>query len=80
MTPTNKFLMPALQFVAAVVVLALYSALSLLPMWGFKPADPATVETTKNVMMILVGYLFGSAVGSAKKDETISQLTKGTPT
>ena len=64
--------MPWVQAVAATVVLALFCALALLPMFGFKPADPAMVEAAKNFALILISFLFGSAVGSAKKDDTIA--------
>ena len=74
----NK-LMPYLQFISALIILALFVAITILPMLGMDTADPATVETAKNVMLILVGYLFGSAAGSAKKDETIANLTAVVP-
>ena len=70
----NK-LMPWLQAVAAIIILALFCAVALGPMVGWKPADVDMKETLKAVMFILVGFLFGSAVSSAKKDDQNAALT-----
>ena len=77
MNTTSNRLMPWIQAISGMVVLALFCVLAVGPMFGLKDADPAMVEAAKNFALILISFLFGSAVGSAKKDETIaSQLEK----
>lgn len=64
----NK-LMPALQFIAALVLIALFCLLAAGPMFHLSPADDDMKATLKDIMLILTGFLFGSAVSSAKKDD-----------
>lgn len=70
----NK-LMPWLQAIAAIIILVLFCALALGPMFGLKPADADMKETEKAIVLILVGFLFGSAVSSGKKDDQNAALT-----
>lgn len=82
MNPAPNKLMPALQFIAALLLLVLFAVLAVGPMFGLKPADSDMKETEKAVILILVGFLFGSAVSSAKKDDVNAALTAqivGTP-
>lgn len=83
MTPAipNK-LMPWLQAIAAVIILLLFCALALGPMFGLQNADADMKETEKAIVLILVGFLFGSAVSSSKKDDQNAALTSAliTPT
>lgn len=67
-TVPNK-LMPALQFIAALVLIALFCLLAAGPMFHLSPADDDMKATLKDIMLILTGFLFGSAVSSAKKDD-----------
>ena len=64
--------MPIVQAVTAVLIVLGFFGLAYLPAFTKFAPDPAMVETTKAVMLILVGYLFGSSAGSAKKDDTIA--------
>lgn len=64
--------MPIVQAVTAVLIVFGFFGLAYLPAFTAMKPDPALVETTKAVMLILVGYLFGSSAGSAKKDDTIA--------
>ncbi len=73
-TTPNK-LMPTLQFTAAMIILLIFGTMALGPMFGAKPADTSMAETEKAIILILVGFLFGSAVGSAKKDDQNAALT-----
>lgn len=83
MTTAPNKLMPWLQAVAALVIIALFCVLAVGPMFGLAPADVDIKETLKAIMLILTGFLFGSAVGSARKDDQNAALTAqivGTPT
>ena len=75
MLPVPNKLMPWLQAIAAMIILILFCAVAIGPMVGWQPADVDMKETLKAVMFILVGFLFGSAVGSAKKDDLNAALT-----
>lgn len=73
LTVPNK-LMPWLQATAALIILALFCVVAVGPMIGWRAADVDMKETLKAVMFILVGFLFGSAVSSAKKDDQNAAL------
>lgn len=75
MNPIPNKLMPWVQALAAGLLLGLFCVLATGPMFGLKPADPSLVETEKAVVLILVGFLFGTSVGSAKKDDQAAALT-----
>lgn len=70
----NK-LMPILQFIAALVLIALFCLLAAGPMFGAQAADDDMKATLKDIMLILTGFLFGSAVSSGKKDDQNAALT-----
>lgn len=73
-TTPNK-LMPALQFICALLILGLFCLLAAGPMFHLQPADEDMKATLKDIMLILTGFLFGSAVSSAKKDDANAALT-----
>lgn len=75
MTPVPNKLMPWLQAVAAMIILMLFCAMALGPMFGLKPGDPSTLETEKAIVLILVGFLFGTSVSASKKDDQNAALT-----
>lgn len=70
----NK-LMPWLQAIAAMIILALFCVLAVGPMLGLKPADVDIKEVEKAIVLILTGFLFGSSAASAKKDDQNAALT-----
>lgn len=73
-TVPNK-LMPWLQATAAMIILILFCTLAVGPMLGLKPADVDIKEVEKAIVLILVGFLFGSSANSAKKDDQNAALT-----
>lgn len=75
MNPAQNRLMPWLQAIAAMLILLLFCVLSVGPMFGLAAADGDMKETLKAIMLILTGFLFGSAVSSAKKDDANAALT-----
>lgn len=75
MNPVPNKLMPWLQAIAAMMFIVLFCAVVLAPMVGLHSADDDMKETLKNIMFILVGFLFGSSLGSVKKDDQNAQLT-----
>lgn len=81
--PPHK-LMPWLQAVAALIIIALFCFIAVGPMLDLAPADDDMKETLKAIMLILTGFLFGSAVGSARKDEQnaalVTQIVANEPT
>ncbi len=64
-----------MQVFACFVILSLFSAATIMPMFGFKIVDTGMGETVKNIVLILIGFLFGSSAASAKKDDTNAALT-----
>ena len=68
--------MPWLQAIAAMMIISLFCVIALGPMLGLKPADEDMKSTLQNIMLLLVGFLFGSAVSSAKKDDQNAMLTQ----
>ena len=68
-------LMPRLQAVATVVILALLCVMAVGPMVGMKPPSAGMEELEKAIVYILVGFLFGTSVSSGKKDEANAALT-----
>lgn len=70
----NK-LMPWLQALAAMILLVLFCVVVVAPMAGLHPADTDMKETLKNIMFILVGFLFGSSAESLKKGDQNAALT-----
>lgn len=75
MTPVPNKLMPWLQAIAALIIIALFCLLAAGPMFGLSAADDDMKATLKDIMLILTGFLFGSAVSSAKKDDQNAALT-----
>lgn len=75
MNPIPNKLMPWLQAASAMILLVLFCAVVIAPMIGLNGADDDMKETLKNIMFILVGFLFGSSVGSVKKDDQNAALT-----
>lgn len=73
---TPNKLMPWLQAIAAIIIIALFCVIAAGPMVGLKAADEDMKATLKDIMLILVGFLFGSAVSSAKKDDQNAALTQ----
>ena len=80
MNPTeqNK-LMPYLQ--AGVALLIVVNVFAIMYLVIFKPpGDDAKeiivpmIEVLKNIMLLLVGFLFGTSVSSAKKDDQNAAL------
>lgn len=71
----NPDRMAKLQFFAAVVILFLLAVMIIGPMVGLKPPDQAFVELMKAAVLILVGFLFGTSVSGAKKDDRAAALT-----
>jgi hypothetical protein len=67
--------MPALQFIAALALLTIYGVMTLGPMFGAHAADGDMKQSTTNIVLIVASFLFGSAVGSARKDDTNAALT-----
>lgn len=63
MNPTegNK-LMPYLQAAAAGIIIILFCATMVAPMLGYKSPEQDMKEVLKNIMFILMGFLFGSSV------------------
>lgn len=72
----NPERMAKLQFLAAVVILALLCFMIAGPMVGLKPPDKDFTELIKAVVLILTGFLFGTSVSGAKKDEQNAALTQ----
>jgi hypothetical protein len=70
----NSPLMPRLQAAAAAVILALLCFMVAGPMCGLNPPDTAFVELEKAIVLILVGFLFGTSVSSGKKDAALTAL------
>lgn len=66
MNPPNK-LMPWLQAIAAMVILLLFCFLAAGPMFGLPNADGDMKETLKAIVLILVGFLFGSSIKPANQ-------------
>lgn len=75
MNPIPNKLMPWLQAIAALIIIALFCLLAAGPMFGLSAADDDMKATLKDIMLILTGFLFGSAVSSAKKDDQNAALT-----
>lgn len=80
MTPNENKLMPWLQAGAAMLILiAFFAALFtvLLRPIAADARDIAApmIEVLKAVVLILVGFLFGTSVSSAKKDDANAALT-----
>ena len=73
--PVPNKLMPWLQAIAAMIILVLFCTLAIGPMLGLKPADVDIKEVEKAIVLILVGFLFGSSANSAKKDDQNAALT-----
>jgi protein-S-isoprenylcysteine O-methyltransferase Ste14 len=66
----NSKLMPYMQAFAVVVVLLGFFGAYFAPMiWSNKP-DPALVETIKSIVLILIGFLFGTSAQSMHSDIT----------
>lgn len=73
MTPPNK-LMPWLQAIAAMVLIGLFCVIAVGPMFHWSAADDDMKATLKDIMLILIGFLFGSSANSAKKDDQNAAL------
>ena len=71
--------MPQIQRRAAAAFIALYAVVMLAPMFGWKPADPPMVENLKNIMLILIGWLWGSSANGVKKDDALIAKAKEAP-
>jgi ABC-type nickel/cobalt efflux system permease component RcnA len=71
---TEPKLMPFIQAFSAIFILILFAVITILPMFGFHQADPAMVETEKAIMLILIGWLFGSSASGARKDAANAAL------
>lgn len=78
MNQPNK-LMPLVQAIAAGLILALFAVLAVGPMLGLSKGDQTLVETVKAVVLILVGFLYGTSVSGGKKDETIAAMAPQQP-
>lgn len=75
-----------LQAILALLVFALFTASSVLPYFVTIPEGTAgnlilsSFETVKNVTLIIVGWAFGSTVGSARRnDQLMDQLRQPPP-
>lgn len=83
MNPTpNKLLMPWLQALAAMFILVCFFAIIFLLLMRTTPVGDDVkdivmpmIEVLKAVILILIGFLFGSSANSAKKDEQNAALT-----
>ncbi len=74
---TSKGCMPA--FITC-VLLAMYALLMFAPaIWKGVTFDPTLQESLKTFLTIGIGFYIGTSQSSAKKDETIAAITKGTP-
>jgi len=62
------------------VLLFMYALLMFAPaIWKGVTFDLTLQESLKTFLTIGIGYYIGTSQASAKKDETIADLTKGTP-
>lgn len=74
--------MERVQAGAAIAIIAGFYVMAMLPavLKAFSKVDvefdPGMVETSKNAMLILIGYLFGSAV---RRDGSILQPAQAPP-
>jgi len=61
------------------VLLMMYALLMFAPaIWSGVTFDLTLQESLKTFLTIGIGYYIGTSQASAKKDETIADLTKGT--
>jgi hypothetical protein len=61
------------------VLLLMYALLMFAPaIWQGVTFDLTLQESLKTFLTIGIGYYIGTSQASAKKDETIADLTKGT--
>lgn len=58
------------------VVMALFAAVVLGPMWGYPAPADATVRLLEYCLIACVGYWLGSSAGSARKDEALRGLVR----
>lgn len=77
MNPGQNKLMPYLQaFAAALILICFFAVLFLVLLIkideGGKEIAMPMIEVLKNIVLLLVGFLFGTSVSSAKKDDTIA--------
>lgn len=80
MTPNENKLMPWLQAGAAMLILVAFFAALFTVLLRPIAADARDIaapmiEVLKAVVLILVGFLFGTSVSSAKKDDANAALT-----
>ena len=76
MNPRNK-LMPWLQAIAAMVILiSFFGVLFLVLLHPIAPGAQAIaapmIEVLKAIILILIGFLFGSSASSSKKDDALA--------
>lgn len=80
MNPNQNKLMPWLQAAAAMLILLCFFAALFTVLLRPIAADARDIaapmiEVLKAVVLILVGFLFGTSVSSAKKDDANAALT-----
>jgi len=82
MNPTPNRLMPWLQAICALIILVCFFGIVFLLLLRTTPvADDVKdivmpmIEVLKAIILILIGFLFGSSANSAKKDEQNAALT-----
>lgn len=62
------------------ILLGMYALLMFAPaIWKGVVFDPTLQESLKTFLTIGIGYYIGTSQSSAKKDDTIASITKGTP-
>ena len=77
MNPDRNKLMPWLQAIAAMVILiSFFGVLFLVLLRPIAPDAQAIaapmIEVLKAIILILIGFLFGSSASSSKKDDALA--------
>ena len=64
--------------VITLILIAYFGVALFGPAFGLK-VEPNMGQTLMNLVIAVVSYFVGTTQQSAKKDETIATITKGTP-